>query len=334
MEKWICNSKGFYWLAGEVPETEPRIVVKWQGNAVELMFHGTDFPVIFCSDTITHNLQNILSNMLISDDRVSIELENGILQFEKKQNDFSIAYSNIQTHLDMSANFSIIDLAQFVEQLFPPCFESISGEHSKIVVAAPHAPSETKTAAIAKSLSQILNCRCVIAWGYRDRGDRFIPHPIGRYINVNRPTEKLKTKLNRFIELPTNRAENVYRQYLAAIMENDQNTPLDLLIEIHGFKKRKKIDADFEITTTGFSVEDLKLKNEFFIRSSKNLFKNDLIVKFDGLHPLHFTAKTTKSCGSLQSSVTKTSYHIEISNEIRTTTSISTIAAILKNLVQ
>lgn len=310
----IITARGFYWDEAGPPDSEPLFRVEWMTDWSATLFAGERLQPVAFTPEEARTLQSVAANMLREENSVSIPLiAGGRLTIARTGFRVGISYLPSSGGWKRSS-LSIIDLAQLVEQLFPTNIETIKPRNvSGVVITAPHSPSESRTASLTRAIAEATGLGAVIAVGYRDRGDHFIPHPIGRCINVNRPTEFVRTKSGKRHELPTHRAKLVFEQYCQALSEAAQTElPLAFLIELHGYRVRKNGVPGLEIAGTGLTGEEWD--------SVKNIaaeFSDHFAVRYETNDPLRYSATSAKQLGSLQPAITKKSLHIELSTAER-----------------
>ncbi len=313
---WLIDSKGFHWTQNGPPKSEPVLRFRWKNDLSGSLEPGDTLPHLDCTPIVTAALKTNATALLLNEGNHAVETENGRILLVRDVTRFGIAFLSDALPSWRRSQLSIIDLAQLVEQLYPARIESFTGNNKQIVIAAPHAPSETGTAALTEKLAKALSCGHVIAWGYRDRGDRFIPHAIGRFINVNRPIERVRNGAGKRLEIRTPRAEAVFAEYRDALKTVGGGFPLQDLVEVHGFQKRIGHNADIEIATTGWEKQQLsELKKKFTKILHSHDHSSDVLV--EPIDTLSYNATDTKAVGSLQSSITQRSLHIEFSVQIR-----------------
>ncbi|MDK9699689.1 MAG: hypothetical protein OEM52_06070 [bacterium] len=310
----IITSRGFYWDEAGPPDSKPLFRVEWMTDWSATLFAGERLQPVDFTPEEARTLQNVAATILREENSVTIPLIAGG-RFSIARTGFRVGISYLPSKGGWKrGSLSIIDLAQLVEQLFPPNIETIKSKNvSGIVITAPHSPSESRTASLTRAIADTTGLGAVIAVGYRDRGDHFVPHPIGRCINVNRPTEFVRTKSGKRLELPTKRAKLVFERYCEALSEAAQTElPLAFLIELHGYRVRKNGLPGLEIAGTGLTGEEWD--------SVKNIaagYANHFPVRCETHDSLRYSATSAKLHGSLQPTISKKSLHIELSTTER-----------------
>lgn len=178
-----------------------------------------------------------------------------------------------------------------------------------IVVAAPHVSFDNWAEYFANRLAHDLKCGEVLAKNFRDEDGGRIPVSIGRHIHVNRPTESRKRGGK---ERDTERAREVFEEYRAALFAAGKNSPLELLIEIHGHRRHLKL----EVATTGIDALDARLMRQAYV----GLLEDNPCypqLSIEPLDKLRFSAQRAKAEGSLGPAVCRAALHIEIPRPCR-----------------
>ncbi|MCB1059730.1 MAG: hypothetical protein KDB65_05845 [Calditrichaeota bacterium] len=175
---------------------------------------------------------------------------------------------------------------------------------SAVVVAAPHVSFDNWAEYFANRLAHDLRCGEVLAKNFRDEDGGKIPVSIGRHIHVNRPSESSKRGGR---ERETDRALRVFEEYRAALFAAGQNSPLDLLIEIHGHRRHLKL----EVATAGVDEHTARELMQTYLGLTSDDSRQPQIA-IEPIDRLKFSAKRAKEHGSLHPSVCKAALHIEI----------------------
>jgi len=198
-----------------------------------------------------------------------------------------------------------------------------------LVVAAPHEGFDSYTGALTLEFNAALPVAHVIAAGFRKRAK-------GRYVNVNRPTEKLVSDGKLGPEITSKRAAGVFGRYRAALHSAGASSPLSLLVELHGNSRYVRVEADdgsatrvalnvIECASTGFTAEQARA-----IVAAYDKVKGDGPALYFDCIPEHtsyrfagveqrffFRASGSKRAGSLNESVTRHSLHLELPRSVR-----------------
>ena len=102
---------------------------------------GDNLPPLSCSHSVTTALKAVSTSLLLKNGNETFETPSGRIVLVRDESKFSIAYLSDTDASWRRSQLSIIDLAQFVEQLYPARIQTAKGKHKGIVIAAPHAPS-------------------------------------------------------------------------------------------------------------------------------------------------------------------------------------------------
>lgn len=308
---------GFYWPENSDSSRESIIKFHWKDKQSGILTAGNQLSPIELNVEETREIIQAIRQILQNDIAISIPLTIGRIELARTHKQFGISYLT-STGGWSRKNLSLEDAALFAQQLFPTHFEWSIGLHKGIVISAPHVPSETQIEFLVKQCSKFLNVGYVIAFGFRDSPNKYIPLPIGRFVHVNRPFERVESLRGNLVDRRTNRSELTFEEYKNSL-ENaaNQKLPVSLLIELHGAKNRN-LNA-IQIAHNGFSLDRI---NELKIYSLERLERVSLFnvgVLWQGVDAsLYYHATKTKKYGSLHPSVSQKSLHIEIPNILRT----------------
>jgi hypothetical protein len=203
----------------------------------------------------------------------------------------------------------------------------VAAVHTGHVVAAPHEGFDSHTAPIAKAVAAELGWGWVVAEGYRDTGAE-------RWIDVNRPTQRVWTDGARGPDAVTREARKVYRTYQRLLDEAGKQRPLDLLVEVHGHARRAEVRGEvvvvqaIELATRGFDKAALwKLKRRYrklvarlprADRVPLAVEQLDPTYRYRGVElPFYFRASGAKRTGSLRESRAARVLHFELPPHVR-----------------
>lgn len=200
--------------------------------------------------------------------------------------------------------------------------------HSGCVVAAPHEGFDDHTAPMAKAIGEALKTGWVVAKNYRKTGER-------RWFDVNRPTQRFwDASGRRSRPRVTDEGKRVYAKYQKHVDLASGETPLRLLVEIHGHNRKATIEGRrtrlrvIELATRGFSEDELKALKKRFERLVNKLDKEDRVqlaveqldpeFSYRGVTvPFYFGASGSKRAGSLSEARTKRALHFECPQHVR-----------------
>lgn len=199
--------------------------------------------------------------------------------------------------------------------------------HTGCVVAAPHEGFDSHTAPIARRIAEELGTGWVVAEGFRKRSER-------RWINVNRPTERLWEQGGFGGERETDTAREVYSAYQERVDAASGRAPLDLLVEIHGHARTVTIDGRqvkvqaIELATRGFTKRELLALRARYHELVSELPEADRVplaveqldpeYEYAGAKiPFYFGASGAKRDGSLSPKRTRRTLHFELPQAVR-----------------
>lgn len=196
-----------------------------------------------------------------------------------------------------------------------------------IIVAAPHGTYDIRTDSLAQETARKLGAGYVIARGFSRGASR---------INVNRPTEGAAKTCER--EQRTERARDVYDQYVRLMDKSSDGTPLQLYVELHGHTSLPFLNR-LEIATTGFSSEDARqLKEKFpsFLAQAKAVNRDypNLDLLIEPIDKVFFGAGCNKKTGYLSTGRTARSLHMEIPRSARAPENLEATAVLVSSLVR
>ncbi len=209
----------------------------------------------------------------------------------------------------------------------PTLDHGVAEVHTGCVVAAPHEGFDSNTAPIARGIARELGWGWVVADGFRKRSQ-------GRWINVNRPTERPWQGGGFGSEGRTDRAEKVYAAYQQRLDAASGRTPLDLLVEIHGHARTAEVGGErvkvqaIELATRGFSERELRSLRRQYDALQDELPQTDRVVlaveqldevyEYEGARVrFYFGASGAKRDGALSEERTKKALHFELPQKIR-----------------
>lgn len=133
-----------------------------------------------------------------------------------------------------------------------------------LVVTAPHMPIESQTARFAASVAERRHASLVVASGFKRI----------RQIEVNVPGA-------------TGESVAAYEEYRRLVGEAADRTPLDLLVEIHGYGGEGEPPM-IEIATTGFAVQELgRLKQVYAKLLQKHRPGIEAMLVFEATDPTY-----------------------------------------------
>lgn len=196
-----------------------------------------------------------------------------------------------------------------------------------IIIAAPHGTYDIRTDALAQEAARKLGAGYIIARGFSRGTSR---------INVNRPTEGAAKTCER--EQQTERAREVYAQYVRLIEKSSDGQPLRLYVELHGHTSLPFLNR-LEIATTGFSFEESRrLKEQFpsFLAQAKAVNRDypDLDLLIEPVDKVFFGAGCNKKMGYLSTGRTVRSLHMEIPRSARAPENLEATAVLVSALVR
>lgn len=317
--------KGFYWTIKEFEKfytTNPILNFQWENEdywskdrSGYLKLHPTLEP-IHCSYEEIEKLKDALLELTTTTQTASVKIKNANIQFARNENVIGIIYSTTDS-IWKNTSYTIYDLVLLINQLFPTSFQVQTGERNDIVIAAPHAPSESQVHEIVNRLSSKLKCGKVIAFGFRDTKSSYIPIPIGRCIHVNRPFEDLRNEKNQKISVQTPRAVKVFNQYVQHLKEaSKSDLPIPFLVEIHGLRNRKT--NAIQIAHNEFTQMQINQFLDLLRQETVKLNQYDVKILLEGFDSgFKFYATQAKNFGSLHPSVSQKSLHFEIPKMLR-----------------
>ncbi|MFC1743896.1 hypothetical protein ACFL35_07875 [Candidatus Riflebacteria bacterium] len=212
-----------------------------------------------------------------------------------------------------------------------------SEENPQLLLAAPHGGYDLFTEKIVRDIAERSGFSTIIAIGFRSIRKK-------RYINVNRPTERLFHR-GRLLkdEVHTLRARRVYTKYLAELKKITARTKREirLYVEFHGnsrvLTRRKNIAGKLifkkhrrnviELATTGFGLSFLRrLKKKYKQIIPNSGFVPLRIACLDGTYQLQhrhatfiFKARGARLRGIFRSDVIKYGLHFELPIYLRRT---------------
>lgn len=204
----------------------------------------------------------------------------------------------------------------------------ISRAVNGILIAAPHGLSDKNSAPIAVAVSRLLGGGYLIA--------KF-PRVEKRRINVNRPTEMLNGVDQR--EVPTQRAEKVYGQYLELARHSSSNQKLRIFVEIHGHAS-SSIGNTIEIATVGVSLRQAESAKESFLALKKIAQRADsreggvLSLRIEPSDKVRYSASVAKRMGIFSEQVAPIALHIELPPSARIGLDIKSTAQIVAGIVK
>ena len=201
---------------------------------------------------------------------------------------------------------------------------------SGVVIAAPHEGFDENTSPIAKAVAESLGAGWVVATGYRDPAHR-------RWIDVNRPTQRVYVKGKAEKGKETRDATKVYKRYQRRLRKAGRrkaSEPLELLVEIHGHARVAVIGGErvrvrvIELATRGFGEEALKtLKARYESLVAELPAKDRVRLVVEQLDPTftyrgkelkyYFRASGAKKRGSLRPESARRILHFELPQAIR-----------------
>lgn len=210
----------------------------------------------------------------------------------------------------------------------PGIEHGVAAERKGAVVAAPHEGFDDNTGPMARAVGRALGWGWVIADGFRSRA-------AGRWINVNRPSERPWTGDGFGRTQGTRRAAKVYASYQEHVDLASGRTPLDVMVEIHGHARtvetedggRMKVQA-IELATRGFELSELKALRARYRELVAELDASDRVplaveqidteYEFAGYTiPFYFGASGAKQDGSLSPERTAKALHFEFPQKVR-----------------
>jgi hypothetical protein len=205
-------------------------------------------------------------------------------------------------------------------------FEARSSSQG-VVIAAPHGTYDIRTDALAKNVARMLNAGYVIARGFSSTASR---------INVNRPTEGAGQICER--ERRTQRARNVYEQYVRLIEKSSEGKPLRLYVELHGHSSLP-FPHRLEIATKGISFEEARrVKEQFplFLAQAKAVYPAypELELRIEPVDTVFFGAGCNKKIGYLSTGRMARALHMEIPRSARAPEALEATAALVSAIVR
>jgi hypothetical protein len=204
---------------------------------------------------------------------------------------------------------------ELLQELIPAAIEirGVCQRPVAVVAAAPHVSFDNWSEHFCNHVAQKFSLGWVVAKNFRDKDPHSIPVSIGRHIHVNRPTESV-----RFggFETPTERAEAVHQEYLAALAKASgrEALPLDLLLEFHAHHRTPYL----EVATQGVTSE---MAMEIAEHYDRTRIKHPLLpeIQIEPIHELRLKAEHAKQLGSLRPEVARLALHLEIPRHARRT---------------
>lgn len=202
------------------------------------------------------------------------------------------------------------------------------GDLRGVAVGAPHDGYDTHTGKLLAALGERLEIGRVLARGYRS-------YRRGRFINVNRPTEKPRRRSGFGREAVTRRATKIYEEYQSRLKAaaRVEKGPLDLLVEIHGNSRKIVVEnrkvplTVIECATTGFTESELRRLHREWRRLSADAGMPKLY--FSGLDEhrrfvyrgvtcgFYYRATGTRKLGALRPEMASHGLHFELPRALR-----------------
>lgn len=213
-----------------------------------------------------------------------------------------------------------------------------------LVVGAPHEGHDLRTEDLARAIGQDVGCKVVVARNYRKKS-------AGRYINVNRPTERaVHADGSLGPDTETERARRAFDQWCA--LTGADQAPIPLYVEVHGFSRTVPtpggdVELDVvELATVGIdapTAQQLKAAWDPLVSTLglPPLYVDvvDSSYTFHGTQqPFHFRASEARANGTLQDTHVVRALHFELPVSVRsdneTRQAVATAIAALIDVLQ
>jgi len=189
----------------------------------------------------------------------------------------------------------------------------------ELVLAAPHEGYDLRTEEIAREVGRRLGADVAVARNFRKP-------KLGRFLNVNRPTESaLEDTTASSGERVTDAARDVFRRWLSLI-QRGSSAPIPLYVEVHGFNDTVAIGGQdvslevVELATVGIDASEAGRIRQAWTRLEGELGLPPLAI--DVLDPDYLfagervsfchTASMAKQLGSLQPCYVEQALHFEL----------------------
>lgn len=207
----------------------------------------------------------------------------------------------------------------------PGHFETLSTTQG-ILIAAPHGTYDIRTDVLTKEVARMLGAGYVIARSFASSSSR---------INVNRPTEGAGRTCEK--ERHTERARDVYDEYVRLVGKSCDGKPLRLYVEIHGHTSLA-FPNRIEIATTGISLEEARLLKErfpVFLKQVKAAYPAypKLMLRMEPFDKIFFGARCNKTIGYLSTRSVERALHMEIPRSARTPEAIKATTTLIVSMV-
>jgi len=211
-----------------------------------------------------------------------------------------------------------------------PTMEHARGERAGFVVAAPHEGFDEHTEPLARAVAEALGWGWVVARDFRATKER-------RWVDVNRPTQRVWEGSKRGPARETEDARRVYEVYQRRLIAaaGDRAAPLTLLVELHGHARtieredgeRTRLQS-IELATAGFTRGELRALKARYERLVRELPPEDRVplaveqldreYEVDGVQVrYYFRASGAKQNGSLRPAAAQRALHFELPQKVR-----------------